>query len=322
MSDSNDKNNKPTDSDFNFRIPSNLTKQLAQITQGVAKMYDSLYSEELKKLTENAVRVQQNLIKSLNLIDTNKILEGVKRIAESAAKFADGISAHLPDNWPSRKLQESASLCIQGVPIIFVPRAAIIKKLLNKDMPSIKRVIAHNNNAPLIIEDCKKALDDCEWLSKDMREHIRESIVCFENGQYRAAQSTAIIAFDSLLNDVIDMSPYRKKNKKMLAYSKVKKYTGWTDGIDLMEVPLGHVPFYTVLMLPIIGHMLVDFDIGDKATHLNDANRHASSHTIGSRQYKKSNALLTIMAVVSICKVTQLNGRWWLQKVSEQYNTD
>ena len=115
------------------------------------------------------------------------------------------------------------------------------------------------------------------------------------------------------------MSVPRKKNKRALAYTHVKTYTSWTDGIDLMEVPLGRMPFYTVLMLPVVGHMLTDFSIGDRSTYVNDANRHASSHTISSKQYKKSNALLTIMAVTSICKVTQLNGKYWLQKSAQQY---
>lgn len=310
----------PRNSDFNYRLPENIAKQLAEITQGVTKMYQKLYGGELQKLTENAAKVQQSLMKSLSLIDTDRILEGVKRIAAQAAGFGQGLSAHLPNNWPRSKLREAANLCIKGVPIVFVPRASLIRKLVKaQDVPNIKRIVAHKSNATLIIEDCEKALADCAWLSKDMHEHIQESIMCFKNGQYRGAQSTATIAFDSLLNDVVDMSARRKKDKKALAHGQVRNYTKWTDGMDLMRVPLGSVPFYTVLMLPIIGHMLTDFAIGDRATHLNDANRHAAAHTISSRQYKKSNALLTIMAVASICKVTQLNGKHWLQKASEQY---
>lgn len=305
---------------YNFKLPDHFTKQLTEIVEGVNKMYQNLYGEEIQKVLNSAIQAQQNLIKSLNLIDTKKILEGITRITESFSGFTTGLSAHMPDNWSESKLRKAASLCVQGIPIVFVPRATIINKLTSaKDVPSIKRIIAHSKNAPLIIEDCEKALAECDWLPKDMREHIQESITCFKNGQYRAAQSTAIIAFDSLLNVVVDMSVHRKKNKKALAYNHVKNYTSWTDGIDLMEVPLGRMPFYTVLMLPVIGHMLTDFAIGDRATYLNDTNRHASSHAINSKQYKKSNALLTIMAVASICKVTQLNGKYWLQKSAQQY---
>lgn len=336
---SDDKNNKPEDKiiarintadyankkigeipTYNFKLPDHFTKQLTGIVEGVNKMYQNLYGDEIQKVLNNAIQAQQTLIKSLNLIDTKKILEGITRLTESFSGFTTGLSAHMPDNWSESKLRKAASLCVQGIPIVFVPRATIINKLTKaKSVPSIKRIIAHSKNAPLIIEDCEKALAECDWLPKDMREHIQESIVCFKNGQYRAAQSTAIIAFDSLLNIVVDMSVHRKKNKKALAHSQVKSYTSWTDGIDLMEVPLGRMPFYTVLMLPVIGHMLTDFAIGDRATYLNDANRHASSHTINSKQYKKSNALLTIMAVTSICKVTQLNGKYWLQKSAQQY---
>lgn len=305
---------------YNFKLPDNFTKQITEIVEGVNRMYQNLYGDEIQKMLNNAIQAQQNLIKSLNLIDTKKIFEGITNLTKSFSGFATGLTAHLPDNWSGSKLREAASLCVQGIPIVFVPRIAIVNKLTKaKDVPSIKRIIAHSKNAPLIIEDCEKALADCDWLPKDMREHIQESIACFKNGQYRAAQSTAIIAFDSLLNVVVDMSEHRKKNKRALAYKHVKNYTSWTDGVDLMEMPLGRVPFYTVLMLPVIGHMLTDFSIGDRTTYLNDANRHAASHTISSKQYKKSNALLTIMAVASVCKVTQLNGKYWLQKSAQQY---
>lgn len=313
-------NNQPDDFDFSFKLPDNFMKQLTQITEGVTKMCQNLYGEEIQRVINNAVQAQQNLIKSLNLIDTKKIVEGITELTKSFSGFTSGLNAHLPDNWSGSKLRGAASLCVRGVPVVFVPRATIVSKLIKaKDLPSVKRTIAHSKNAPQITEDCEKALADSEWLPKDMREHIQESIACFKNGQYRAAQSTAIIAFDSLLNVVVDMSVQRKKNKKALAYNHVKNYTSWTDGIDLMEVPLGRMPFYTVLMLPVVGHMLTDFSIGDRTTHLNDANRHASSHTISSKQYKKSNALLTIMAVASICKVTQLNGKHWVQKSAQQY---
>ena len=305
---------------YDFKLPTNFTKQLTEIVEGVNRMYQNLYGDEIQKMVNNAIQAQQNLIKSLNLIDTKKIIEGITNLTKSFSGFATGLTAHLPDNWSGSKLRGAARLCVQGVPVVFVPRTAIVSKLIKaKDLQSVKRIIAHNKNAPLIIEDCEKALADSDWLPKDMREHIQESIACFKNGQYRAAQSTSIIAFDSLLNVVIDMSAHRKKNKRALAYSHVKTYTSWTDGIDLMEVPLGRMPFYTVLMLPVVGHMLTDFSIGDRTTYVNDANRHASSHTISSKQYKKSNALLTIMAVASICKVTQLNGKYWIQKSAQQY---
>lgn len=304
----------------NFKLPTHLNKQLAEIAQNITKMYQNLYGDEIQRALNNAVQAQQNLIKSLNLIDTKKIAESITRLTKSFSGFTANLDIHLPSNWSGSKFRQAANLCVQGVPIVFVPRVAIVNKLTKtKDVPGVKRIIAHSSNAPLIIDDCEKALAECDWLPKDMREHIQESITCFKNGQYRAAQSTAIIAFDSLLNVVVDMSIHRKKNKKALAYNQVKNYTSWTNGIDLMEVPLGRMPFYTVLMLPVIGHMLTDFAIGDRTTHLNDTNRHASSHTISSKQYKKSNALLTIMAVASICKITQLNGKYWLQKSAQQY---
>jgi hypothetical protein len=298
---------------YGFNPPDHFTKQL---TETVGAIHQNLY-DEIQKTLNSVTKAQQDLIKSLNLISIKKILWDTTNLTKLFSEFFKFkiLDNHLPDNWLGSKPQEAARLCAQGIPIVFVPRTTIVSKLIEANgVPGIKKIIAHSKNSPLIINDCEKALAECGWLSKDMREHINESIISFKNAQYRAAQSTAIIAFDSLLNVVIDMSVHRKKNKKALAYTHVKQYTRWTDNIDLMGSPLVRMPFYVVLMLPVISHMLIDFSIGDKATYLNSTNRHVSSHTIDSKQYKKSNALLAIMTIASICKVTQLNDKYWLQK--------
>lgn len=316
------KNNNPDDSSFRIQLPEGLMKQFSETAQQVTKLYKTLYGVEIQRAAESAMKVQQQLVKSLKLIDTERILEGVRKIAEAAANSAKRMDAHLPDNWPTG-LRNVADLCVKGLPVVFVPRADIISEMLKaKDTPSIKRLLVRK--APEILEDCEKALNECAWLTKDMREHIQESIDCYRDGKHRAAQSTATIAFDVLLNDVVNMKVMRNKNnnKRILSSTVVGRYTSLSPDIDLMELPLGGVPFYTLLMFPVIGRMLSMFDVGNKSTYGNDANRHMATHTVSSKQYKKSNALLTIMTVASICKVTELNGKYWIQKSTEHYGSD
>lgn len=310
------KNKKRANSVPRIELPTALAGQLAETARQVTSYYSSFYSDELRQLAGSTVEIHQNLIKSLVDINTKSITESVKKIAESATK---GIDRHLPNNWPD-ELSDVADLCIRGTPVIFVPRADIVSQILKtKSMASTKRVLVRK--APQILEDCEKVLAECNWITADMRKHIQESIDCYKDGYYRAAQSTATIAFDSILNDVVDMKSWRiqKNNKKALSASVVGQYTNLNPDVDLMAVPLGGKPFYTLLMLPIIGRMLTKFELADKKTYGNDANRHIATHTVSSKQYKKSNALLTIMTVVSICKVTQLNGKFWIQSSTEHY---
>jgi len=316
-----EKDEDDRDSEYHIQLPKGLARQLSETAQHVTKLYASLYGNELQRLAQHATQVQQELIKAFSRIDTQQIVADIRKMAESVVSTAKDIDAHLPDNWPD-ELRDAAGLCIRGVPVVFVPRAAIVSKLLkSKDMASVKLIIAHNSNSPLIIEDCEKVLQECEWLPRDMCEHIQEAILCYKSGQYRAAQSTATIAFDCLLNDIVDVNQFRKQNgnKHALSHNVVGRYTNINPELDLMRIPLGRAPFYTLLMLPIIGRMLTKFDMYNKATYGNDANRHAATHMVSSRQYKKSNALLTIMTVVSICKVTQLCGKYWVQSATEQY---
>lgn len=307
----------PNDFPYRIKLPEGLTTSLVETAQQITKIYRNLYTDEIQRAAKNAIKAQQQLVQSLNLINTERILEGVRKIAEAAAQSVKRLDVHLPDNWP-QSLSNVADLCIKGIPVIFVPRAEIIAEMLKaKDTPSIKRLLVRK--APEVLEDCEKALNECTWLTKDMREHIQESIDCYRHGQHRAAQSTATIAFDVLLNDVVDMRIVRNKNKRVLSSTIVRDYTDLGSDVDLMQLPLGGVPFYTLLMFPVIGRMLSYFSIGDKTTYVNDANRHQATHTVSSKQYKKSNAILTIMTVASICKVTELNGKYWIQKATDYY---
>jgi len=302
-----------------FELTKGLNETIVKLAQDISKIYIPLIKFEAPKIPPAFFSDQIELAKSMAKLARTSYIEDLGKLAETAKRFSDRVDAHFPDNWPKDKTTEAADLCISGVPIIFVPRPSVIAKIVNaKDMKGIKQVL--NRNSEEIIEDCENVFRDAKWLSKDMREHIAESIDSYQAGHYRAAQSTAVVAFDTILNDIVDIKAWRKQKKSttVLSANVVKKYTD-ASAVDLMNLPLMQVPFYTILMLPIIGQMLANFALGDKTTYVNDANRHMSTHTVSAKQYKKSNALLTIMTIASICKVTQLQGKNWVQTSTQQY---
>lgn len=305
---------------------SRQVSELAKVTQQISRLYVPVFKTEIPKiydvttqLTEALRSSQLAVNKAITDMASSGVLDAIKRITESFTKLTGGLKAHFPDNWHPDDMDKCDDLCMQGVPIIFVPRAEVVSKITKaKNMAGIKQVINKNDDA--IIEDCEKAIAEANWLSKDMKEQIRESIDSYKCKKYRAAQSTATVAFDCLLNEIIDIRQWRRANNdsKALSARKVKQLTDEFTG-DLMELPVSRAPFYTLMMFPIIGQMLATFEIGDKASYKNDFNRHMSAHTVSSRQYKRSNALLAIMTIASICKITQLRGKNWMQVSAKEY---
>ena len=294
--------------DHNSLVES-LSKMISDISKTYSPLVDamSVWSKEFQK-------TQIAISKSLRKIDFSGI-------AEFSELFARSLEGHFPDNWPEGKLSEGAALCINGVPIIFVPRKEIVYKLIQaSDVTSIKKIMVANDTK--IISDCEKAFAESTWLPKDMNDHISDALKSYKMGMYRASQSTSAIAFDSLLNEVINMRKLRKDHRtpRKLSHSVVNVLTNQQrfKG-DLMQIPLGREPFYTLLMFPVIGGMLAPFVIGDKTTYTKELNRHESVHTVSRRQYKRSNALWSIMVIASICKITQLRKKNWMQVAAKAY---
>lgn len=313
------------------QLPNHFTQQVAQMAEAARKMaqiyvptinigLQNIIAEN-KRVMDSLLATQKSVTESISKIIDSGFFDQIQKTAEIVAKLARNIQSHFPKNWPTGKIRECVELCTQGVPIILVPRREVVLKFLrSKSIAGVKRAAIRNDAA--IIEDCREAIAEAEaeWLSRDMKLQIVESIDCYESGKYRAAQSTATVAFDSLLNEIVDIRSWRRTNgnRGKLSAQKVKQLAD-EFAVDLMELPLNRAPFYTLLMFPVIGNALTDFAIGDRASYTNHYNRHVSAHTVSSKQYKRSNALFAIMTVASICKITQLRGKNWMQVSAKEY---
>lgn len=309
-------------------VPNPFAEQVAAVAE-MARRVTQIHMPTITKgingimestgLIDQMMAAQKNALEAVTKIINTSALDGLQRIAQEAASFAKRLQSHFPVNWPEDKTAECAKLCMLGVPIVLIPRTKIVSRMVaTKNMAGIKMVAIRNDKE--IVQDCENAIEECTWLSKDMRLQITEGIDCYKTGKYRAAQSTINVAFDSILDEIIDFRKWRRSNNKpgKLSHSMVRKLTNEFSG-DIMELPLSRAPFYTLLMFPIIGSALSTFEIGDTATHSNGYNRHATTHTVSSKQYKRSNAIFAIMAVASICRITELRGKNWMQLSAREY---
>jgi len=303
---------------------SKLVEQMSNVMKAMTSVYtfpaidamrslSSTFADMNKRLIDSATYAQEALEGLITKID----FSGLSKLAETVSE------EHLPHNWPGDNKRQYVDLCSQGLPIVFVPRVGIVEQMAQKkDVPAIKRFIVGKRISLQIIEDCEAAIFFSDWLASDMRDHILSSIDCYKAGNYRAAQSTACIAFDCLLEEIVNMRAIRMAsgNVRQSHYKMIsKKITNNQVFNDIMNLPPSPSPFYSVLMFPIIGHMLIDFTVDDKATYTNDPSRHMTTHTVSSIQYKPSNALLIIMVIACICEATQLEGKYWMQRAAESY---
>ncbi len=242
-----------------------------------------------------------------------------EQIQELSKTFNYAYKYHFPDNWGNKITIDYVDLCKSGFPIIFIPNSKILDKVIKAKTFSLKKTVLCKNDQT-IINDCENAIKECKCLNKDIKAHIISSILSYKNKNYRSAQSSATIVFDCLLEYIIDVKVIRKlqNNKKKLASNVVSKIKI----IDFDKLSFSKVPFYTILMIPIINNALKLFAIGDKNTFVNEYNRHMSIHTVSSIQYKRSNALIAIMLITNICVITDKLGKNWLGKTAKMYGID
>lgn len=244
----------------------------------------------------------------------NGLQEQIRILNESANLFFENLKKHYPSNWPANKASRCAEICEMGIPLVFVPRSEIIAKVVDYKLPSsIKSALVRNDDE--ILDDCELALESVAFISRDFRQHANAAIKAYRDGNWRAAQSTAIVCFDVLTNDLYDMRMLRKINKRVLAYRKVEEVAKQiTQDIDQMPID-DNALYYALVMHPTVAAMLEQFMVGDKTSLRNGLNRHASAHTVSSKQFKKSNALIAIMTIVSLCMITEKQGRFWMSKM-------
>lgn len=287
-----------------------------------------------KRMIDGAIRIIQPTIEPLRHMMTEftkqiagiqsifepiaKIVADLQKVVQPLMKLVGGVSAHFPSNWPIAQRVACAKLCEQGLPIVFVPSAAIISKLLVAKTPAAqKRVLIRHDIE--ILKDCRDKLSSHEVISNEMIDHITASVDAYESGNYRAAQSAATIAFDSLMPIIYDMRVTYKRDRTKLAASFVRKLASDL-ATDILQHPLAaQTMFYSVACLPVVARALSQFQIGDRSTYAKDFNRHASAHTVSAQQYKRSNALIAIMTVTSLCIVTEKSGKYWLSAIAQFY---
>lgn len=175
---------------------------------------------------------------------------------------------------------------LDGIALYEVPRAEIAERLVRALSSSARRDILGRNWRE-IVADCRTTLESCE--SAEVGQMVRfamDAIDALEGGNATSAQSLAGSLVDTLLRR------YLSKTKPLiLPGRKAKNADAYLDFSVRKYIALA--PIWQA-------YQNYNPDNGDRVPRT--FNRHATAHTVGSRQYSRRNALQGLMLVCALLK--------------------
>jgi hypothetical protein len=311
-------------SDFKKAIPlgfkkdiesfANLNSEMISSIQNIAKSFTEnrvkLFSiaESMQSVFKQASEIHKNLFPVLNIGKTiSEAISSSTKWFENIEKA--GLTPNMGDKRSISKIKRYTSLLKMGYVVFWVPRDLIVDQLVNSSKePERKSILIKNRKE--ISEDCVTVVNSVEKKHlKDYKLHILEAISSLEQGNYRAAQSTASVCFDALLNEVIDTTSISNRHQFM---PKVKD--GYSKLKNIDQIP-AHV-IYAGLQSNLIEYSLREFDRLNQTKMPRKYTRHPSIHSVSSRQFSEFNAIQVVMIVCSLLKTTDVLGRGWLSKIA------
>jgi hypothetical protein len=243
--------------------------------------------------------IASQLGKSADFGWTGELARFTKLYADQQAQWLKAITPALPTLrvaafFPSN-LQDVEGLGLQsveqvvmldGIALYAVPRAEIAEKLLCAESSSARRVIL-GRKWKEIAADCRAALESCQ--SSELAPVVRfalDAVDALERGNATSRQALSGSLTDTILRKYLSKTrPLivpSKKTKNTDAYLKfsVRKY------LALGPIWQAYQSYYP--------------EKGDYVPRT--FNRHATAHTVGSRQYSRRNAVQGLMLVCGLLK--------------------
>lgn len=220
-----------------------------------------------------------------------------------------GLTPNLGEGRTHRNLEKYKKLLSMGYAIFWVPREEIVNKLLGAGSEKDRKGVITSSKTE-ILEDCKNAIDNVNSrFLKDTRLHLESAIDSMQQANYRAAQSTASVCFDSLLDQIIDTSSL--SSFKQLS-GKINGDTAKLKNIDKLPIQYLYAAFQSQLII----YSLRGFERLRPMTVQTKYGRHSSIHSVSSRQYNEFNALQAIMITTSLLATTEKLGKGWITELS------
>ena len=200
----------------------------------------------------------------------------------------------LPPNWRDLgddvRLWPLLELTEDGYPTAWVPRASVLRELIDADDDDRQAVFAARRVE--IIEDCCACLEEVTSAELvDLAAKLGEALEVAETGRHLvAAQALAASVFDTVLRRTIKpqrIAGYYLKAKKEIADRH--------ENASFAELRWGavHVPALVALEM---------FDAPKGQPIPTSFNRHATAHAVGPEQYTEANAVIALALATSLVR--------------------
>ncbi|WJM15520.1 hypothetical protein [Microbacterium arborescens] len=227
-------------------------------------------------------------------IDTSWF-DGLSRLAHQRVRA-------LPPNWAHVSSGERLDddklrliLLVDGIALAWVPRSALVERLLAADDSEERREIVRSG-CNEILSDCIRASN--ELPSREGRAHARFvslSASAIRGGHHQAAQALSANLIDTLGRSY--MKPHAAGHKWSLVTAKNRR------------PELSKLGLRALMVLGPLAVSHTDYCEGDSIPRT--FSRHATAHAVSSRQYTKVNSLIALMnATAFLC---------WLERDTDAF---
>lgn len=275
--------------------------------------------ESMRKAAEASRAVFEAFQKNIEQfkIISEQASKSLKIVTEGFLKSRDwltnldkaGLTPNLGETRSLKKLNQYKRLLGMGYAIFWVPEESVIEALLAAKTERERRAAVVRNKG-IISQNCLQVLEDIsDPKLKNLKLHLTSAIECVNDNNFRAAQSTASICFDAMLDQIIDTSSLKK-------YSQISPKLE-SDGSKLTsinDIPIQYV--YGALQSQLIIYTLRSFErLQPQTVHIKYG-RHSSIHSVSARQYSEFNALQAITITTSLLATTDRLGLGWLTQLS------
>jgi hypothetical protein len=193
-----------------------------------------------------------------------------------------------PDNWPETEFESAVAFLERtNWPIIWLPRKAIVKELLDS-CSNHKTVLCSRRDE--LLEDAENALSEVNF--PDLlyfKSSAQEMVEVLRNGHDRAAQTFASSILTALLNYLLDFPKFFEVKAELAADWRDEKVSLVRLALIERTIPSTLDSFYAEKRDPVP----------------TEFNRHALAHVLDPVQLTEVNALVGVIFVVSLLREFQ-----------------
>lgn len=207
-------------------------------------------------------------------------------------RIRDGLRRAYPPNWDVDRIRLRAVQEIvarDGIPIVWVPRRAIVAELMVAGGRDVRLEILEAHYAE-IISDCRRCLRGCSRPeTADAVTLANRALTAYAKGIHEAGQALAVVIAERVISDHLGGGPGPG------SYARAKEHARFNVHMMLAELRRA------AALAPIVRFYTEWYpSSGDPAPA--DLSRHVSVHHPSLQQYSRPNALLALMLVVSLLR--------------------